>query len=160
MMMISTMRIMLMIKMTMLELSPRLERESPEDTMLVKKVGRIFSGPAQTMENMYNLIHSNGIPVHFVDREFMDNPRNKSVTETLRGVQIRCEDFGFDNWKTVYSPVGYILKADAILSYLREKIREAAVEYPDSVQLFENSSVCKGGFLEFLRPCKNISNPR
>ena len=121
----------------------KLQRESTDQMLLVKKVGRVFSGPSNTMQNMKNLIYENGIPACFVDKKFVENPSNKSVTETLRGIQIRDADFGFDDWKTVYTPVGYIMKADNILNHLRDKLREAAVKYPESVRLMENSSVCK-----------------
>ena len=102
----------------------RLQRESTDTAVLVKKVGRIFSGPSNTMQNMRDLIHNNGIPVQFVDRKFLENPQNESVVEKLKGIQIRDSDFGFDNWKTVYTPVGYILKADNVLSHMREMIRK------------------------------------
>ena len=121
----------------------KLQRESTDSTLLLQKVGRIFSGPADTMQNMLQLIRANGIPAHFVDAKFLQDPDNKSLTETFKGIQIRDGDFGFENWRTVYSPVGYIMKADNILNQLREKIREAALESPDQVQLWENTAVTR-----------------
>ena len=121
----------------------KLQRESTDSMLLVQKVGRIFAGPAKTMQNMLQLIQDNGIQAHFVDAKFLQNPDNKSVTETFKGIQLRDPDFGFDNWRTVYSPVGYVMKADNILSHLREKIREAAVQCPQGVELVENTAVSR-----------------
>lgn len=47
---------------------------------------------------------------------------------------------GWAGWSTVYTPVGYILKADNILSHLRKLIHEASTLSSD-VTLLENSSV-------------------
>ena len=131
------------MKMNMLNVNEyiKLQRESTDVMLLVEKVGRIFAGPANSMQKMLELIQKNGIPAHFVDAKFLQNPDNKSVAETFKGIQIRDPDFGFANWRTVYTPVGYVMKADNILSHLREKIREAALESPDQVQLWENTAV-------------------
>ena len=45
----------------------KLQRESTDSMTLVRKVGRIFSGPSDTMQNMLNLIQRNGISAEFVD---------------------------------------------------------------------------------------------
>ena len=121
----------------------KLQREATDSLLLVQKVGRLFSGPAATMQNMLRLIRANGIPADFVDAKFLQDPDNKSVTETFKGIQIRDPDFGFDNWRTVYTPVGYIMKADNILHNLREKIREAAAQSPHKVELCENTAVTR-----------------
>ena len=133
------------IKMNMLNVNEyiKLQRESTDSMLLVEKVGRIFAGPANSMQKMLELIQKNGIPAHFVDAKFLQNPDNKSVAETFKGIQIRDPDFGFANWRTVYTPVGYVMKADNILSHLREKIREVAVLCPHQVELVENTAVSR-----------------
>ena len=119
----------------------KLQRESEEDAVLIKKVGRIFCGPSDTMGKMYSLMKSNHIPVQYVDKEFVDDPQNVNIVNKFKGIQIRSKDYGFPSWSTLYTPVGYILKADNILSHLRQKILDAAEKLPNKVRVYENHSV-------------------
>ena len=44
----------------------------------------------------------------------------------LCGIQVRCEDTGHPDWLSLYSPLGWVLRADNILARLREMIRQLA----------------------------------
>ena len=119
----------------------KLQRESKEDTVLIKKVARIFCGPSKTMNKMYSLMQSNQIPVQYVDKAFLDNPINKHTVETFNGIQLRSKDHGFPEWSTLYTPVGYILKADNILCHLRQKILNCEEKIPSRIKVYEDHSV-------------------
>ena len=119
----------------------KLQRESKEDTVLIKKVGRLFCGPNNTMNKMYSLMQSNEIPVQFVDKAFLDNPLYEHTLKTFDGIQLRSKDHGFPEWSTLYTPVGYILKADNILSHLRQKILNSEENLPNVIKAYENHSV-------------------
>ena len=73
----------------------KLQRESEEDAVLIKKVGRIFCGPSDTMGKMYSLMKSNHIPVQYVNKEFVDNPQNVNIVKKFKGIHIRSKDYGF-----------------------------------------------------------------
>merc|ERR1711942_188962 len=52
------------IKMNMINVNEylKLQRESTSDHVFVRKSGRIFVGPEQSMQKMHSLIQGNGIP--------------------------------------------------------------------------------------------------
>merc|ERR1719474_249816 len=99
-----------------------------------------YSGPTNTMGKMFDLMSDNKIPVSFVDKQFVEDAENKEIIKTFEGIQLRSKDFGFDNWSTVYTPVGYILKADNILAELKQKISEASTD-SKNICYYQNSSV-------------------
>eukprot|EP00092_Neocalanus_flemingeri_P033115 GFUD01036010.1.p1 GENE.GFUD01036010.1~~GFUD01036010.1.p1 ORF type:complete len:574 (+),score=141.78 GFUD01036010.1:180-1901(+) len=131
------------IKMNMLNVNEylKLQRESTSDLVLVKKVGRVFVGPEDSMQKMHDLIKANGIPVQFVDDKFMENPANKSAVESFQGIQIRSKENGYEGWKTLFTPVGFIMKANAILNHLREKTKKLAEKNEQSIAVFEDHKV-------------------
>ena len=92
------------------------------------------------MNKMSSLMKDNNIPVDYVNQEFVDDPNNSKIVKTFEGIQLRHPDFGFDSWSTLYTPVGYILKADNILSHLKHKIVEESSN-SDNVNVYENHSV-------------------
>ena len=118
----------------------KLQTESHDNLTLIKKVGRIFCGPSSTMNKMFSLMKDNGIPVDYVNKDFVGDPSNSKIVKTFDGIQLRHQDFGFDSWSTVYTPVGYILKADNILSNLKQNIIEESSKH-ENVNFYENHSV-------------------
>ena len=131
------------IKMNMLNVNEylKLQRESTSDHVLVRKAGRIFVGPEQSMQKMHSLIQGNGIPVDFVDAKFVENPDNGNISKTFNGIQLRSEDTGFPGWLTLYTPVGYIMKANSILNHLRERIKQLAETNKDFITVIEDHKV-------------------
>ena len=92
--------------------------------------GQTGSGKTFTMEGY-----------EYQEAKKLNNPDNREVVETFSGVQLRSKDHGFDSWSTLYTPVGYILKADNILSHLRDKLCSRAHKDPDNVTILENHTV-------------------
>ena len=145
----------LRIKMNMLNVNEYLKLQNGaavasddgiDQQLLLKKVGRIFVGPTNSMRTMYDLLRLNKVPVDFVNENFITNHKNEAVIESLNGIQIRSEENGFSGWSTIYTPVGYVLKADSILEYLKEKTKKLAEilsisESLGSVSILEDQKV-------------------
>ena len=92
-----------------------------DDTVLVKKVGRVFVGATDSVLKMHHAATENGIPIEFVDSSGIGS--NGLVRpHQIEGVAIWSDQ----DWRTIYTPAGYVLKADAILSRLRELIERTA----------------------------------
>ena len=61
----------------------RLQQESGEEAVLVRRVGRVFCGPAASMATMHRLMGESGVPVSFVDQQFLSHPDNSEVARAL-----------------------------------------------------------------------------
>ena len=61
----------------------RLQQESGEEAVLVRRVGRMFCGPAASMAKMHRLMGESGVPVSFVDQQFLSHPDNSEVARAL-----------------------------------------------------------------------------
>ena len=92
-----------------------------DDNVLVKKVGRIFVGATDSILKMHRAAAENGIPMEFVDGSGIGS-KDLVRPHHIEGVAIWSDR----DWRTIYTPVGYVLKADAIISRLRELIDRTA----------------------------------
>merc|ERR1719189_647622 len=81
-----------------------------------------------------------GVPVSFVDQQFLSHPDNSEVARALEGVEVRGPHTGHEGWATVYTPVGYTLRADNILATIRSRVADTAASCTN-VRLYENHAV-------------------
>ena len=57
-----------------------------------------------------------------------------------QGVEVRGPHTGHEGWATVYTPVGYTLRADNILATIRSRVADTAASCTN-VRLYENHAV-------------------
>eukprot|EP01083_Nonionella_stella_P025928 71397_1 len=130
----------LRVKLNKLNLSEyiSLQEESQShdsNVCLLKKVGRVFVGPSASIENMHKVIQSNNIPVRFVA-----SVNDDELQSELQGVEIRTANNGWPGFKTLYTPFGYILKANNILEFLRETLHNLAAMH-SSITVYDDQKV-------------------
>ena len=70
----------------------KLQRECNNNIRIIKKVGRLFCGPENTMGKMFELMKDNDIPVKYVDKQFMEDYGNREIIKSFKGIQLRCTD--------------------------------------------------------------------
>ena len=49
----------------------------------MRRVGRVFCGPTASMAKMHRLMGESGVPVSFVDQQFLSHPDNSEVARAL-----------------------------------------------------------------------------
>ena len=86
----------------------KLQRECNDNVRIIKKVGRLFCGPESTMGKMFDLMKDNGIPVNYVDKQFMEDFGNREIIKTFEGIQLRSNDYRVSQKNVPFSEIGIL----------------------------------------------------
>ena len=65
--------------------------QQEREAVLVRRVGRVFCGPAASMATMHRLMGESGVPVSFVDHQFLSHPSNSEVVSWRKAPQLSCQ---------------------------------------------------------------------